>query len=145
MVLDGAAAGAGVNGLRVTSDGNVLRGLWIRNFTGDGLVIDGGANNAVGQPCSTGGLVIATSNGGWGARVRGESADNNAFGPDRFGTDGVAALGNGLGGLLIEAGADNNTFGNGCGAAASTSRSRSAVSRACSRATSSSARAISAR
>ena len=112
VILDGSAAGVGVSGLRLTSNGNVLSGLWVRDFAGDGVVISAAANNRLGRSeCTQAGGIYSTGNGGWGIRISGETADANTLSHHRVGSDGLAAMGNGLGGLLIEAGADGNAIG----------------------------------
>ena len=110
VILDGTAAGAGVNGLRITADQVVVRGLWLRNFAGDGVFISG-AGNSFGQSNCSFGVVISTGNGGYGFHINGEAADGNALNHFRSGTDGSNALGNGLGGVLVDGGADANQIG----------------------------------
>lgn len=46
--LDGAAAGAGADGLALTGSGNVVRGLSISRFKGDGVDVRGDANTVAG-------------------------------------------------------------------------------------------------
>ncbi len=112
VILDGSAAGPGVTGLRVTSNGNALRGLWIRDFSGDGLAIIGAANNQFGRTeCTPVGGIYSTGNGGFGIRISGEAADGNLLSSHHVGSDGVTAMGNALGGLLIDGGADGNVIG----------------------------------
>lgn len=109
VILDGTSAGVGTHGLRVTADQVVVRGLWLRNFGGDGVFISG-AGNSFGQTgCSM--AVVSTGNGGYGFHINGEAADGNVLNHFRSGTDGSSALGNALGGVLIDGGADANQLG----------------------------------
>ncbi len=63
-----------------------------------------GQQNTIGEKYGT--TSLTTGNSGWGVRVSGEGADDNVFESLWSGTDTTNALGNGLGGLLIEGGAD---------------------------------------
>jgi len=47
IVLNGAGAGAGVNGLTITGGFSAVRGLVIRSFTGNGILLSGGGNNLI--------------------------------------------------------------------------------------------------
>ncbi|MBK7147057.1 MAG: hypothetical protein IPH76_18390 [Xanthomonadales bacterium] len=110
VILDGTSAGAGTHGLHVTANSVVVRGLWLRNFGGDGVFISG-AGNSFGQSNCSFGVVISTGNGGYGFHINGEAADGNLLNHFRSGTDGSNALGNGLGGVLVDGGADANQIG----------------------------------
>ena len=49
VILDGSAIEADwVNGLAIASSGNIVRGLQLLNFTGNGILIFDGSNNVVG-------------------------------------------------------------------------------------------------
>ena len=47
VILDGSAAPSGANGILIGSDGNVVEGLEIVGFSGDGILV-GGPNNTIG-------------------------------------------------------------------------------------------------
>jgi hypothetical protein len=47
IVLNGAGAGTGVNGLTITGGFSAVRGLVIRNFTGNGILVSGGGDNLI--------------------------------------------------------------------------------------------------
>jgi len=92
-------------GLHVTSSGNAVGGMAFRGFSEDGIRVDDGAGNEIGifSGCKS---VDLNGNGQYGLRIRGEGADGNVVSGGNFGN--VAA--NGAGGVLIEGGADSNTF-----------------------------------
>ncbi|MFH1918378.1 MAG: hypothetical protein ABIP48_00610, partial [Planctomycetota bacterium] len=86
--LDGSLAGAGTSGLTITAGNSTVRGLVVNRFERSGVVIEGGAQNAI---------------------------EGNYIGTDATGT---AALGNGLYGVYIVWGAAYNRIGtNGDGVA----------------------------
>ena len=49
IVLDGTAAGATTSGLHITAGGSTIKGLAVRNFAQDGILIDTQGNNTVQQ------------------------------------------------------------------------------------------------
>jgi hypothetical protein len=103
-IVDGSQAGVGVDGLTLTSDGNFVRRLRIRNFDGHGVLIDGGAGNTLGGDACSRDLIV-TENGGYGIRITGETADGNLIRGSYIGVDdSVTAFGNGQGGVLIDGG-----------------------------------------
>lgn len=113
VILDGSAAGAGVSGLVMQSDWNRVRGLFIRDFDGDGIRVASGALNWIGsESCWSGGPNVLANNGGAGVRVLGGTGGVNLLGM-YVGVlpDGTAA-GNGEAGIVIEDGG-NYARGNG--------------------------------
>jgi len=86
IVLNGAAAGAGANGLdfEAGSDNSSILGLVIQHFSGSGLVLNG-----------TSGIVV----------------QDNYIGTNTLGTVSLTHYGNGIDGVLIEGGATANTIG----------------------------------
>ncbi|MFO0749362.1 MAG: right-handed parallel beta-helix repeat-containing protein [Myxococcota bacterium] len=107
VIIDGTSSPAGSDGLTVTSNGNAILGLTVRNFDGDGIVVDGGASNAFGSCATESRANRLQDNGGYGMRITGEAADNTSYGRN------YAGPGNGLGGLIIVDGPDTTTLG--CG------------------------------
>ena len=81
--LNGAAAGAGINGLRITAANSTVRSLVINRFTSDGIEING------------------------------EAADGNLISGCYLGTNasGTVDLGNNSAGVFITGGADNTIVG----------------------------------
>ncbi|HYT93551.1 MAG TPA: hypothetical protein VEL76_32835, partial [Gemmataceae bacterium] len=81
--LNGAAAGTGASGLKITTSGCTVRGLVINRFNQAGIAISGA------------------------------SATGNTIAGDFIGTDAAAsaARGNGTDGILVNDGASNNTLG----------------------------------
>ncbi|MFC1983785.1 hypothetical protein ACFLVO_02065 [Chloroflexota bacterium] len=116
VILDGSdISGDWVNGLEIYSDGNIIRGLQIINFTGSGIVV-GGVYNEIGGdrgigigPFGQGNLV---GKNGIGIDFCGSASFNtitgNLVGTDVTGTDGWGNEGQGL---LIEEGCNHNTIG----------------------------------
>lgn len=78
--LDGSAAGGGADGLAFTSDDNVVRGLAIFDFSGDGIHVEG-SNNVV--ECSSIGtdLALASGHGNGGHGIHHVAGSDNRFGP----------------------------------------------------------------
>jgi hypothetical protein len=104
VILDGSAAPSGTNGILIGSDHNVIQGLEIVGFAGDGILV-GGPNNTIGGdraqgsgPSGQGNVV--SGNGGSGIYVQGPSnrVVGNYVGVDATGTK---ALGNGINGVDI--------------------------------------------
>ncbi|MCK4642480.1 S-layer family protein [bacterium] len=81
IIIDGTNAGAVTTGLHISSDNNVISGLVINNFGGNGIFIDSCNNN----------LIV-----------------NNYIGTDVTGT---VDMGNSLHGVCITNGAQSNTIG----------------------------------
>ncbi len=144
--LNGAGAGAGVNGLSFAdgSDGSTIRGLAINRFTNHGIYIAAGADgntiagNFIGTDVtgtldlgntvhgvsiySNGNTVggnlaadrnILSGNDNSGVRLTTSSATNNLVIGNFVGTDvsGTVDLGNTSYGVVMDAGANNNTIG----------------------------------
>ena len=110
-MLDGSGAGTGVNGLTINSDNNVIGGLRIKSFSGDGILITG-ANNALAFGCGSGSTQVI-QNVGYGVHISGEAADGNSLLSVSSGSSGTD--GNSKGGVRIDGGADNTTTtSNGC-------------------------------
>ncbi len=108
-----------IDGLAVTSSGNLIRGLQILHFTGSGLSIIGGAqDNTVGGDRTVGagpsgqGNVIS-GNDDLGLSMRDPGTANNVITGNYIGTDvtGSLALGNGNHGIMIERSAHNTIGG----------------------------------
>ncbi len=85
--LDGASAGAGVNGLIIsgTGGGSTIQGLAIQNFYQNGLLLQGGTNTIVGNYIgldADGSTVAGNNTSGTGIQggIRIESADNTIGG-----------------------------------------------------------------
>ena len=100
VVLDGAAAGAGADGLffGVGSNASTLRGLAIVNFDGNGLVLEAASGHVVqANHIGTDGI-RAMGNGGDGIRVT-LSSGNLLGGPDR--SDGNVVSGNDGNGIVL--------------------------------------------
>ena len=108
-------------GLRITSDGNRIKGLQIVNFPGDGIEINGRANVIGGTAAAERNVV--SDNGVDGIRVVGGAAHDNVVTGNLIGTDatGTAAQGNKGAGVSIHGGATttrvsgNTISGNGYG------------------------------
>jgi parallel beta-helix repeat protein len=118
LTLDASAAGvildgSGLNwgpGLRITSDGNVVRGLHILRAPEDGLQLDQGASRNLigGTPPSPGGPCggdcnLFSGNGNNGIWVGGSAARHNIIKGNYVGTnaDGTGAMGNAFNGVTI--------------------------------------------
>lgn len=110
VVIDGTAAAAGSDGLRVTSDGNIIRGLVIRDFDGDGIHVTG-ASNILGSCADAADGNRLQTNGGFGLALIGAGADHN-----RILRNDVTA--NGAGGITVgDAAGGANDSELGCAAA----------------------------
>jgi hypothetical protein len=115
--IDGSSAGVIVNGVSkafdcfdITSNGNIIKGLQIRNCDVGVLIHAGAQDNTIGGTTAGERNVISGNNRG--VEIDGYGADGNVVKGNYIGTDaaGTAALGNGYG-LLIHAGAEGNTVG----------------------------------
>jgi len=119
VILDGSGAPEGDDGIFITSNGNTIKGLQIRGFHADGVVIKAGAqNNTIGRdrmlgdgPSGEGNVI--SSNSGRGIRIEGAGTANNTVIGNFIGTDasGMTSLGNGGVGVIISDGAQHNTIG----------------------------------
>lgn len=115
VVLSGSAAPPGTDGLRLSSDHNVLRGLQVIAFPRHGLVVSGsfnviGGNRSIGSGSSGEGNVIG-GNGDTGV-VIGDGAGNRLVG-NHIGVDagGNQPLGNALDGVHFEVSGPGNVLG----------------------------------
>ena len=138
IVIDGSAAGAAVDGLRLATVDSTIRGLVIQNFDGDGIeILEGGdhfltanflgtdASGNLPQGNGSFGIHIKRSagntisdnllsgNGHSGLALRGDAAAANIIVSNRIGTNlaGTAAVGNQFNGIVLTAAAQQNTIG----------------------------------
>ncbi|HWE35205.1 MAG TPA: right-handed parallel beta-helix repeat-containing protein [Isosphaeraceae bacterium] len=116
-------SGNGGDGVRITGDGTTMivvagdfvgvaaDGLAPVANVGDGVVLDNVAQNTVGGAAGKGNVISA--NVGNGVVVTGVKATKDLIAGNSIGTDrnGVVARGNGKSGVLIDAGATNNSIG----------------------------------
>ncbi len=122
VILEGSGTPAGTSGLRITSNGNVIRGLQIIHFPGDGVQISGGAqNNAIGGdrmvgsgPMGQGNLISGNGILG-GVTIGGSGTMSNTVTGNYIGTDvyGTMSLANAMHGVAIVDGAKYNRIGGG--------------------------------
>jgi hypothetical protein len=119
-VLSASAAGDGVQIAGSQATGNKVLGNYIGTTadgssglgnTGDGVVIDSAPNNTVGG--TTSGARNTISDNRFGVFISGSGATGNKVEGNRIGieADGSGGLGNDGHGVLISAGASNNTVG----------------------------------
>lgn len=106
VILDGSAQPT-YGGLWIASNGNVIKGLQILNFGGDGIrITDGGKYNTIANNVISGndlwGIVL------WGSGVMSNTVVGNFIGTDPSGT---AAMGNARAGIGIFLGAQHNVIG----------------------------------
>ncbi|MGB0386672.1 MAG: C13 family peptidase [Ardenticatenaceae bacterium] len=93
VVLDGRDIPSYSDGLRITSDGNVIKGLQIINFSGDGVEISNGAkNNLIGGNFQVGSAPhgegnIITLNGEHGVNINGTDTMSNTVSGNLIGLD----------------------------------------------------------
>jgi hypothetical protein len=117
VVLDGSniLEGDGVPGLQIHSDGNVIRGLQIVNFQGDGILLEGADHNIIGGdreigagPMGQGNLTSRNTDG-----IGLIGASNNTIAGNLIGTDvtGVENMGNRLQGIYLQGNASHNIIG----------------------------------
>ena len=116
VILDGSEIkGERVNGLEIYSDGNIIRGLQIINFSGSGIALCSGSNNVIGGgrkigsgPIGQGNLTSNNVNGihlcDWGSH---NTVTGNIIGTN---TTGSEDWGNKLG-IWIENGMTENVIG----------------------------------
>ncbi len=119
VILDGSAAPMGTPGLKVDSDGNVIQGLQIVNFPGDGIFLRVGKDNRIGGsrligngPLGQGNLLSA--NLGSGISIHGRDTMSNTVSGNLIGTDvrGTAARGNEQGaGISLAGWCSRNVIG----------------------------------
>ncbi len=113
VILDGSRLDKPAQGLRITSNGNVIKGLHILHFPSDGIAITGGASgNTIGGSGKGEGNIIGV-NGRSGIVVQGEGSDGNQIIGNHIGVDatGTAALPNALHGIEISQGANGTVIG----------------------------------
>ena len=85
VVLDGRYTSSGSDGLRITSDGNVIKGLQIIRFPDDGVEItDGAKHNTIGGDWTVGSAPhgegnVITLNGGDGVDINGTGTLGNTI------------------------------------------------------------------
>ena len=122
VILDGSnITGGWDSGLEAVSDGNVIRGFQVSNFTGVGIVLSGvarhntiGGDRGIGSgPFGQGNLVDGNDMGIglWGAPAG--AASHNTVTGNLIGTDasGETDLGNRGCGIYVAEGASHNTIG----------------------------------
>ncbi len=132
--LDGTNIQFGDPGLEFTNGHNVIRGLEVLRFPGHGVRLNQGSSNLV-AGCliwsngfeglelsgpgnrvgggSPGDRNVISGNAGYGIEILNATASNNVVQGNFIGTDfaGIYALGNGLGGILVDS-ASLNLIGN---------------------------------
>lgn len=96
VVLNGSSAGAGVDGLRFTTGGNVVRGLNIINFTQDGLEFTTGNSNVV-EGCLIGLDAASVDRGNSSDGIRLTSSSGNRIGGNTAAARNVLSGNNGDG------------------------------------------------
>ncbi|MGB3906082.1 MAG: hypothetical protein WBB22_14315 [Anaerolineae bacterium] len=122
VILDGSHLPRGevTYGLLVTSNGNVIQGLQILHFPGDGIsVVRGASHNTIGGDRTVGvgpsgqGNVVS-GNGEQGITIGDPETSHNVVTGNYIGIDpsGSFALGNGTHGIMIQRSADNTIGGN---------------------------------
>ena len=82
VILNGANAAAGTNGLAITGSGNVVKGITVTGFTGNGILIEGNDNTIGGTTLGNGNTVNANRLGvyvksGTGNQILGNAITNN--------------------------------------------------------------------
>lgn len=108
--LNGASAGGGVDGLRVTAGSSTIRGLIINRFGGDGIELNGSSGNVI-ESCYLGtdaGGTLDQGNAQYGVNV--VASTNNRIGGATVAARNVIS-GNNWGGVLIDFGV-NTVQGN---------------------------------
>lgn len=119
VILNGSSLPEGENGLVITSNGNVIKGLQILFFPGNGVIIKNGAkNNIIGGnrtvgtgPLGEGNLI--SGNRGNGIIIEDIGTQGNRVIGNFIGTtaSGIAPLSNGRDAVIIRNGASNNQIG----------------------------------
>lgn len=101
-------------GLRITSDSNRILGLNIQNFAGDGLIIEGGNSNLIGDVGPGQGNIIHL-NGRNGILLDGAGAlgEGNVIQGNLIGTNDIGSTNepNGAAGIRLQNGSDYNVIG----------------------------------
>jgi parallel beta-helix repeat protein len=82
VILNGASAATGTNGLSITGSSNIVTGITITGFTGNGILIDGSDNTIGGTIAGSGNTVNANKLGvyvksGTGNQILGNAITNN--------------------------------------------------------------------
>jgi hypothetical protein len=119
IVLDGANLGGSIVGLQLSSAENVLSGLTIINFPGNGVGISGAtatANSVIGCLIGTNGTAIR-GNGGHGIEIADSASDNIIGGVDAASRNIIS--GNERSGIYITGAPNNVITGNYIGLSAS--------------------------
>jgi CSLREA domain-containing protein len=118
VVLDGSLSPGGdpplAYGLRINSDDNIIFGLVIEGFAGDGILIEGGSGNQIGGTGADEGNLIHL-NGGSGIVLdaAGSQASPNVIQGNLIGTDaiGTSVEANGGVGIVLRNGSEFNVIG----------------------------------
>ncbi|MEI2692106.1 MAG: right-handed parallel beta-helix repeat-containing protein [Anaerolineae bacterium] len=109
--IDGALTGGSTDGLAISGGGSTVRGLIITRFPDAGILLIGGAGNAI--TCNLIGVDAAGTaglgNGGNGIDIF--QSDGNTIGGSEA-TEGNIIAGNGLNGVKITLADDNTVLGN---------------------------------
>ncbi len=82
VILSGTSTTAGTNGLSITGSGNVVKGITVTGFTGNGILIDGSNNTVGGTIAGSGNTVNGNKLGvyvksGTGNQILGNAITNN--------------------------------------------------------------------
>jgi trimeric autotransporter adhesin len=114
IVLNGAGAGAGANGLTINAQ-NTIRGLVIQGFSGAGIYIIGDNNKIEGNYIGTNATGTAAVANGTGILFEGNSSNTNTIGGTTAATRNVIS-GNTNSGVVIQgpsgSGGGNQVLGN---------------------------------
>jgi hypothetical protein len=107
--LSGVSAGVNADGLRTTAGSTTVRALIVNRFARDGIALLGGAGGSTIQGC-----YIGTNAAGTSAQANGRSGlaivtTNNTIGSTSAANRNVIS-GNGVTGILLQAGANNNVI-----------------------------------
>jgi len=121
VILNGSniPAGGWDTGLQMVSDGNIIRGMQVVNFSGAGIAVSNGHHNIIGGDRNIGlgplGQGNLTSGNDIGVGLWGDDASQNIVTGNLIGTypDEIEAWMNRSGGVLIIEGANHNTIGPG--------------------------------
>ncbi|HMJ90849.1 MAG TPA: Calx-beta domain-containing protein, partial [Candidatus Acidoferrum sp.] len=105
--LDGALAGSGVDGLRITAGNSTIRGLVITRFTSDAIEIVTNGNNVI-EGCLLGIDTANTNRANSAAGVHIVSTPGNRIGGTATGARNVISGNSGIGVHLENLGASNN-------------------------------------
>lgn len=124
VILDGGLVPSGTVGLSLQADGVTVRGLTVRGFPSDGLVVGpGAAGNVIGGDRAVGAGPNGqgnrfSGNGGNGLMLRGAGTSGNLIRGNFIGVDatGMNPDPNTLSGLVIWQGASDNIVGGAAGA-----------------------------